>query len=167
MMPDGEPKTSTIIRVFEPRDLAACQKLYVEGLLGGSIAENDTGLDIDDIQSAYIQSPGSCFWVAEENGEVVGMVGVQQHDTGVGEIRRLRVRQDCRRRGIGRNLVEHAIEFCTEHHYLKITLDTHLQREGAIKLFEKFRFKLDRTRTVNGKDMLYFYLDLYGRERRD
>jgi hypothetical protein len=37
------------IRSFRPADLPACRKLYIEGLLGGSLAENDTGLDIDDI----------------------------------------------------------------------------------------------------------------------
>lgn len=164
-MSEGVPPFQMTIRVFEPRDLPACRKLYVEGLLGGSLAENDTGLDIDDIMSAYVQAPGSCFWVAEESGEVVGMVGVQQHETSVGEIRRLRVRQSCQRRGIGRKLVERAIEFCTEKHYLKITLDTFLQREGAVKLFERFRFKHDRTRSVHGKELLYFYLDIYGRDQ--
>jgi len=32
---------------------------------------------------------------------------------------------------------------------------------GAIKLFEKFRFRHSRTRTVGDKDLMYFYLDLY------
>src|SRR6476660_2991543 len=91
-----------IIRSFRSSDLPACRKLYVEGLLGGKLAENDTGLDIDDIESAYMRTPGNHFWVAEaENGVIVGMIGVQHHDEGVGEIRRLRVGDDVRRRGIG------------------------------------------------------------------
>ncbi|MCS7034496.1 MAG: hypothetical protein NZ561_10970 [Phycisphaerae bacterium] len=39
-----------VVRSFRPEDLDACRKLYVEGLLGGKLAENDTGQDIDDIQ---------------------------------------------------------------------------------------------------------------------
>ena len=35
------------------------------------------------------------------------------------------------------------------------------EQEPAIKLFEKFRFRHDKTRTVNGKELMYFYLDLY------
>ena len=35
------------IRPFQREDLPTCSKLYREGLLGGRIAENDTGLDID------------------------------------------------------------------------------------------------------------------------
>jgi ribosomal protein S18 acetylase RimI-like enzyme len=154
-----------IIRSFRSEDLPACRVLYREGLLGGALAENDTGLDIDDIESAYMKTPGNHFWVAEVGGEVVGMIGVQHHDEGVGEIRRLRVRHDHRRKGIGKALIETAVKFCQEHHYLKVTLDTFVEREPAIKLFEKFRFTHSRTRTLGGKELMYFYLDLYKSDR--
>jgi ribosomal protein S18 acetylase RimI-like enzyme len=158
--------TSTfLIRSFRPEDLAACRVLYREGLIGGQLAENDTGLDIDDIDMAYMRTPGNHFWVAEADGQVVGMIGVQHHDQDVGEIRRLRVRQDHRRKGIGRALVETAVKFCQERGYLKVTLDTFMEREPAIKLFEKFRFTHSRTRNLAGKDLMYFYLDLYKSDR--
>lgn len=161
------------IRAYTASDRPACVQLYREGLLGGQLAENDSGLDIDDIPAAYLRDPGNHFWVAEAkvtgNGgspEVIGMVGVQHYEEGVGEIRRLRVRVDMRRRGIGSKLLETALRFCQEHNYLKITLDTFIQREPAIKLFEKFHFKHSRTRSVAGKELLYFYLDLYSRDQR-
>src|SRR2546423_2163928 len=121
------------IRSFRACDLPSCTQLYREGLLGGKIAENDTGLDIDDIDQAYMSHPGSHFWVAEiaptngGPGDVVGMIGVQHHEDNVGEIRRLRVRQDQRRRGIGAALVETALKFCRERGYLKIALDTFIE----------------------------------------
>ena len=158
-----------VIRSFRRDDVHACEQLYRDGLLGGKIAENDTGLDIDDIESAYMNCPGSHFWVAEvqaDPSEVVGMVGVQQHEPSVGEIRRLRVRQDLRRRGIGSALVETALKFCQDQGYLKIALDTFMEREPAVKLFEKFHFRHNRTRNVAGKDVMHFYLDLYQRETR-
>src|SRR5687767_15648685 len=100
-----ESPVSCIIRSFRAGDLPACTKLYREGLLGGRIAENDTGLDIDDIETAYMNCRGSHFWVAEgESGEIVGMIGVQGHEPGVGEIRRLRVAEAHRRQGIGSSL---------------------------------------------------------------
>jgi len=159
------------VRSFTHSDLPACQRLYVEGLLGGKLAENDTGLDIEDIESAYMKTDGNHLWVAEapidSNGpEVVGMIGVQHHEQGVGEIRRLRVRSDMRRRGIGSKLMETALKYCQDRAYLKITLDTFIEREAAIGLFEKFRFRHSRTRNVSGKDLMYFYLDLYSQEER-
>jgi ribosomal protein S18 acetylase RimI-like enzyme len=164
-----EPPVSFIIRSFRAGDLPACTQLYREGLLGGRIAENDTGLDIDDIESAYMLHQGSHFWVAETDSpparEIVGMIGVQHHEDNVGEIRRLRVRHDMRRRGIGSALVETALKFCQDHGYLKIALDTFMEREPAVKLFEKFHFRHSRSRTLADKEIMHFYLDLYQRDQ--
>jgi ribosomal protein S18 acetylase RimI-like enzyme len=162
----GLPPIPVTVRSFRPEDCAACRTLFVEGLIGGKIAENDTGLDIDDIPTAYMSSPDNHFWIAEnKQGEIVGMIGVQQHEKSTGEIRRLRVRQDHRRRGIGFALMEAAVRFCKERQYVKITLDTYLDREPAIRLFEKLHFKHSRTRKVGEKELLYFYLDLYSSDR--
>ena len=187
----GPPACNYLIRSFRREDLPVCTQLYVEGLIGGRMAENDTGVDIDDIELAYMRSPGSHFWVAEMtvvkavpgngggegNGgssgavdvptrQIIGMVGVQQHEESVGEIRRLRVSREYRRRGIGSALLETALKFCRDRGYLKIALDTFMEREPAIRLFEKFHFRHSRTRNVMGKDVMHFYLDLYHREGR-
>ena len=98
------------VRDFCAGDAAACRELYVAGLIAGKLADNDTGLDIDDIQAAYMSDPCSHFWVAAlPTGEVVGMIGVQAAEPGVGEIRSLRVHSDYRRRGIGLKLMETAV----------------------------------------------------------
>src|SRR5256885_11123666 len=103
------------IRSFRPQDTEAAALLYRQGLVEGQqIAENDTGLDIDDIPAAYMANPGSHFWVAvtdESSPQIVGMIGVQHHEDSVGEIRRLRVREEFRRRRIGSALVETAVKF--------------------------------------------------------
>jgi aspartate N-acetyltransferase len=165
-MADG-PSIPATIREFRPDDQAACAALYQDGLIGGRIADNDTGIDVYDIAQTYMRSPGNCFWVAESfAAEVVGMIGVQHYDEGVGEIRRLRVHQDHRRRGIGQALVEAALRFCQQQNYLKVTLDTFMEREPAIRLFEKFHFRLYTTKELSGKELVYFFLDLYAGEER-
>ncbi len=165
---DGGTDILVTIRPFRPDDQGPCRLLYRDGMLGGHLpAGNDTGFDIDDITAAYTGRPGSCFLVAENGaGEVVGMIGVQHHDAGTGEVRRLRVRADSQRRGIGSKLLEAALLFCQEHNYLKVTLDTYIDRAPAMRLFEKFRFRHQRTRTVGEKDLMYFYLDLYAGQAR-
>jgi ribosomal protein S18 acetylase RimI-like enzyme len=156
------------IRPFKPEDQQACRTLYREGLIGATkIADNDTGFDIDDIQSSYMKLEGNCFFVAvDPAGDVVGTIGVQHHEESTGEIRRLRVRRDSQRRGIGSRLLETALKFCQDHHYLKVTLDTFMNEQPALKLFEKFRFRHSRSRIVGGKELKYFYLDLYSGEAR-
>jgi GNAT superfamily N-acetyltransferase len=164
----GLPDIPVTIREFQSQDQAACKALYLEGLVGGAkLAANDFGLDVDDIAAAYSSAQGHGFWVAlNETDEIVGMIGVLHLEDAVGEIRRLRVRVDHQRRGIGAKLLERAVAFCQENGYLKVTLGTGIGTLPAVKLFQKFHFRLDRTKKVAGKEMQYFYLDLYARDRR-
>ena len=53
------PPIPVRIRTYESRDRDVVKHLYAEGLIGGHIAPNDTGLDIDDVQGAYLSSPSS------------------------------------------------------------------------------------------------------------
>jgi len=164
MDPEGDiPAT---IRSFSTSDQAACLALYEHGLVGGKISDNDTGFDIDHIAVAYMKD-GNHFWVAEADKRIVGTIGVQHHDEGTGEIRRLRVHPDYRRRGIGTALLETAVRFCREQNYLKVTLDTYMERDPAIRLFERFKFKHYRTRTFGEKELVYFILDLYAGDERE
>lgn len=155
------------VRSFEPKDAPACKRLYTEGLISRSIAPNDTGWDIDNIDQVYMKSPSHHFWVATAaDDEVVGMLGVQHHESGVGEIRRLRVARQHRRRGIGSMLLETALRFCQHRGDVKITLDTMMEREQAMPLFEKFHFRLHSSKQVGERELLYFYADLYSSEKR-
>lgn len=148
------------IRSYRSSDAATCMSLYHEGLLGGKIADNDTGIDIEHIESAYM--PPNHFWVAETNdGHVVGMIGVQQLEAGVGEVRRLRVATPFRRRGIGSTLLSTALKYCQEQQYLKVKLDTWVDHDAALRLFQKFQFLHERTRLIGEKQLMYFYRDLY------
>lgn len=171
------------IRSFREEDAQRVRELYTEGLLGGQLAGNDTGVDIDNVAEAYLSSPQSHFWVAETTeaaaqakevlgpdarpGYIVGMIGVQHHDEGVGEIRRLRVCTRHRRRRIGSRLLETAVRFCRDNGCLKVQLDTYIEREAAVRLFDRFRFRHGRTRQCRGRDMLYFYIDLYSRDEQE
>jgi GNAT superfamily N-acetyltransferase len=157
-------ETQWKIRSFRPGDLPVCRRLYGEGgLRGTALADNDTGADVDDIDAVYMRSPGNHFWVAEaHDGQVLGMVGVQHYaEENAGQIRRLRVAREHERHGIGTALVEAALKFCLENQYLKVTLDTFMEREPAIKVFKKFRFRHENSRLVGNKEVMYFYMDLY------
>lgn len=155
------------IRSFRPQDAAACRRLYTEGLLSKSIAPNDTGWDIDNIEQVYMRTTSSHFWVATTpEGEVVGMMGVQHHEPGVGEIRRLRVAKEHRRRGIGSALLETALRFCQQRGDVKVALDTMMDREQALAMFERFHFRHHGSKQLGERELLYFYADLYTQERR-
>lgn len=155
------------IRSFQTGDGEACRKLYTEGLISNSLAPNDTGWDIDNIDQVYMQRPENHFWVAvTDKGQVVGMLGVQHHEAGVGEIRRLRVAKDHRRRGIGSMLLETALRFCQQRADVKVMLDTAMDKDQAMPLFEKFHFRHHSSKQFGNKELLYFYADLYSGEKK-
>lgn len=156
------------IRSADPdADCRSINTLYELGRLAGQTAENDSAADIDNLVAAYFSDEdGSHFWMADllrdpQTPTPVGMVGVQRNGADSAEIRRLRVHPEHRQRGIGTRLMETALSFCQRRGYLKIVLDTRIERVEAIRLFEQFGFQLNRTRDVLGKPIHDFYLDLY------
>ncbi|HEX7010042.1 MAG TPA: GNAT family N-acetyltransferase [Phycisphaeraceae bacterium] len=150
-----------VVRSYQPHDQAAVSHLYTAGLLAGQIAPNDTGADIENIPQAYFDSERHHFWVAEADGQVVGMIGVASDEPHTAEIRRLRVRPQDQHTAIAARLLETAVAHCKRHGYLKVVLDTRFERNAAMDLFDKIGFQHTRTRNVHGKEMLEFYLDLY------
>ena len=150
------------IRPPTAADLPVLRRLFEEGCIEGQVPNNDTGADIENFTEAYLGPDNrSGFWIADYKGHPVGMVGVQQQDAHVAEIRRLRVDPGYRRLGIGSKLLETAITFCREQDYLKVVLDTRVERDAAIRLFEKFGFQHARTRDLNGRRVIDFYFDFY------
>lgn len=149
------------VRTYEPRDQAAVERLYREGLLAGQIAANDTGADIDNIHDGYFINARDHFWVAEADGQVLGMIGVAEDEQDVAEVRRLRVAPSHQDTSIGRELLETAVSHCRHHGYLKVRLDTRFEKHAAMEMFDRCGFEHDRTKNVQGKELLEFYLDLY------
>jgi len=135
--------------------------LYTDGLLAGQIAPNDTGADIENIHEAYFQHDESHFWVAEVDGQIVGMIGVARDQEHTAEIRRLRVDPQFQQSTIGAKLIETALFHCNFHGYLKVVLDTRFDPDAVLDLFDRFGFQHTRTKNTGSKDQLEFYLDLY------
>lgn len=162
-----EVPTGVSVRTYRDADQTQVSRLYTDGLLAGQLAPNDTGADIENIQEAYFDSPGNHFWVADLNGEILGMIGVARDEASVAEIRRLRVRKEWQQSAIGARLVETALAHCKHHGYLKVVLDTRFERGAVQDLFEKFGFHHTRTKSLHGKELLEFYLDLYRPLKKD
>jgi putative acetyltransferase len=149
------------VRTFESRDQQAVSRLYDKGLLAGQIAPNDSGADIDNMREAYFDNERHHFWVAEIQDKVVAMIGVASDEKHTAEVRRLRVEPEYQRTAIASKLLEIAIAHCKHHGYLKVRLDTRFERNTAVGMFDHVGFQHTRTKSLHGKDLLEFYLDLY------
>lgn len=151
-----------VIRPADAGDEDGVLALFAEGVSSGTTAQNECGVDLENLESAYLESDGdSGFWVAEAGSEIVGMIGVQVYEPDTAEIRRLRVRETHRRRGIGAALLTEAVNHCRHRGLLKVSLDVLVDRKPAIELFEKTGFRLHRERPIRDRTLLDFYLDLY------
>lgn len=160
--PPGFALEHVTVRLANEVDSPVLRELFQESIIEGLIGDNDTGADIDNLREGYFDDSGqSGFWVAAFSDLVIGMIGVQKMTENSAEVRRLRVRNAYRRKGIGTLLMERALAFCRHQGYLKIVLDVRIERGPAIALFQKFGFKHGRTREIGGRKLLDFYIDLY------
>lgn len=151
-----------VVRLACPDDQAGVVRVFEEGRVVRAEGYSDEGADIRDLAAHYLPPSSSKLWVADLGDDrVVGMVGLRSTNDHAAELCRLRVLPTHRNRGIGSALVEHALTYCRENSILKLVLDTHVERTQAIKIFERFGFRLARERQTPGRPLLDFYLDLY------
>lgn len=155
-----QPEKLTV-RTFEGDDQAAVARLYSEGLLDGQLDPNDTGADIENISEAFFSDEANHFWVAEYEGQVIGMIGVAKDEGHTAEIRRLRVDPALPQNDVAAKLLEAALYHCTYHNYLKLRLDTRFEKDSALNIFDRFAFQHTRSKAHGDKELLEFYLDLY------
>ncbi len=95
--------------------------------------------DLNDILASYGKL-GEAFFVAAMDGRVVGTVGVKREDERVALLRRLFVAPDCRRKKVGVQLLDRAIEFCREVGYDEIVIKTTSTMDRAVHLCERKGF---------------------------
>ncbi|MEO0587471.1 MAG: GNAT family N-acetyltransferase [Planctomycetota bacterium] len=156
------------IRTYRPDDQATVLRLYEEGLLAGQVRANDTGADLDHVEAAYFDSERHHFWIAELEGKVAGMIGVNADEEHTAEVRRLRVEPGfVNPIEIAERLLWTAIDHCKRHGFLKVRLDTSFEKHAAVGLFDSVGFQHTRTKTVQGKELLEFYVDLYRDPQQD
>ena len=139
------------IRTFQTSDADTVRQLFTRGQLDFAAGleeavqayiQRSLADDLADIPLHYLSESGSHFWVADVDGEVKGMVGVQRRSDEEGELRRMSVAATARRQGIGWKLLETVEAFCNEQGYQRIQLTTVTQLQPAIVMYQKFGYRL-------------------------
>jgi ribosomal protein S18 acetylase RimI-like enzyme len=93
--------------------------------------------DYDDIENVYLNA-GGAFWVLESpGGAVVAFGGVLRVDPHTARLRRFRVSESWRRRGLATRLLLEAERFCVERGYRRVTLGTEESNAPAQALYRK------------------------------
>ena len=149
------------LRPFRPADQCAAKALILAGLLEhwGTL-DSSLNPDLDDIATSY---KDATFLVACEGdrlackgGRIIGTGVLKPRDTDAGEIVRMSVAGDMRRRGLGRRILDALIADARDRGYARIILETTQTWAGAIAFYQNAGFEI--THHQNGD--VYFVMQL-------
>jgi putative acetyltransferase len=132
-----------MIRRYEPRDEVAVWSLIETTLREFGFGANVGGA-LRDLENASVTYGGdrAGFWVAEEDGQILGTIAIRPKENASCELKRLYVSASARGRGMGSALYAHAEAFARNAGYEKIWLDSSRKFTAARKLYEKNGFVL-------------------------
>ncbi len=84
--------------------------------------------------------PGTCGWVAERDGEIVGFLVARLVSDEL-EILNLAVRADSRRQGAGRLLLQEALAWAVAQGAKKAYLEVRASNEAALRFYQRQGFE--------------------------
>ena len=130
-----------IVRDYTPQDAAAFRDLNLAWVEKFFTVEAEDRAQLDDPKT-HILDKGGAILIAEYEGEAVGTVGlVPGHGDGVLELIKMSARSDVQGKGIGRALMDAAIEKAREMGASQIWLETNTSLEAALALYRKSGFR--------------------------
>ena len=101
----------------------------------------DYKTELADIENHYAAPAGVLLLAFAETERAVGVVGVRRYAEGVAELKRMYVRPEGRRAGLGKSLARGAIEFARAAGYTAIRLDSdEASMPEANRLYERLGF---------------------------
>ena len=151
----------TQIRRYSPEDVPAIKKL-IQGVMQSEFKEDSAVFPIEDLDALLDARGvlGEAFFVAEDKKRIVGTVGVKREDERVAFLRRIFVDPQYRKRKIGLELLNRAIEFCGEVGYHELIFKTTSRMTDAIDLVRKRGFQ-SRAKVPMGRiELMKFSLPL-------
>lgn len=96
--------------------------------------------DLYDIPKVYQKDSLGNFWLAIEKDEVVGTIALENYGKRRGMIKRMCVKQEYRRKGIGQKLLHTLLDFAKKSGLKIIYCTTMYEFEAARKLYKRNSF---------------------------
>lgn len=122
-------------------DFAVGKKLFREYAqsLDFNLCFQNFEQELADIQVQY-GAPNGCLLLVKNEYEAVGCAGVRRWQGDIAELKRMYLKPQTRRLGLGRKLLEAALENARSLGYRSIRLDTLPSMTAAIALYRDFGF---------------------------
>ena len=150
-----------MIRIVEnePADLETIRTLFREyqDYLGVSLCFQSFDEELASLPGKYLRGNKGCLYLAESDGQSVGCVAYYRIDETTCELKRLFVRPAFHKKGIGRALMDRAIDDAANAGYQTMILDTLRRLETAGQLYQRLGFSEIEPYNVNPHpDVAYF-----------
>ena len=123
------------IRKMAPEDYG---KVYGLWMSCAGMGLNDLDDSEEGIRRYLERNPDTCF-AAEEDGQIAGVI-LSGHDGRRGYIYHTAVAPDCQRRGVGRKLVDAALEALRDAGSAKVALVAFSRNEAGNAFWERMGF---------------------------
>ncbi|MCG7855404.1 GNAT family N-acetyltransferase [Flavihumibacter sediminis] len=135
-----------VIRPIEARDNAALARIIRSAL--AEFGANKPGTvyfdESTDRLSELFQHPGSFYYVAEEEGVILGGAGIYPTHglpQGYSELVKMYLDPSARGLGLGRNLISKCLDDASRAGYTHVYLETMPELRKAVSVYERFGFR--------------------------
>ena len=151
------------IREATNRDIPSIKKVVFSSLREFGLNPDEKGKDKDlnDIESSYLSGNGFFGVVVNiETERIVGCFGLFPTNENICELRKMYLLKEMRGRGLGKTILDTAIDIAKEKHYKKVTLETISALKTAIFLYKRYGFKETKPKEVSTRVDQAFELDI-------
>jgi len=140
----------------------AAKNLFLEyaAALGIDLCFQNFNRELEEITIQYNQPVGGLILLTT-GPEYIGCVGIRRLENQVAELKRMYIKPQFRKLGLGKILLDRAMDLAKDLGYHKIRLDTLVSLTAAVHLYEKAGFKrIEAYYTNPGQEVLYYEKDI-------
>ncbi|TDL89546.1 GNAT family N-acetyltransferase [Vibrio vulnificus] len=135
--------SEALIRPFQPGDVGYVAylhgNLYDKTYKFGQMFEYYV---MKGLTEFMIDTDGGELWIAEVNGEIAGSIAITKFSDSVAQLKWFVLNENYQGMGIGKKLMETALNFSKEQNYQHVFLWTVSTLETARHLYKKYNFRL-------------------------
>lgn len=144
-------------------DYEVAIKLFEEyaSQIGVDLSFQNFNDEIRDIKNQYSRPDGLIFLVFNDQNDPVGCFGIRKFEEGIGELKRMYLKDEARGQGLGKRMLKDAVKAGKALGYLKMRLDTLPSMNAAIGLYKSLGFyEIDAYRYNPISGTKYFEISL-------
>jgi len=130
------------LRCADNRDCPGIAELVFTVLREYNLAPDpeSTDADLKDIEESYLKRGGAFFVLEDRPGLIIGAYGLYRIDKATCELRKMYLHRSFRGKGLGKSLLQDALEEARQMGFKKVTLETASVLTEAANLYRSYGF---------------------------